>query len=132
MAKELQTCQKTVLPHPVINPSIKTKWKEKLAVHQAIVQAKVDSYTKLLTTIDTAVTANRSDMNLAEKQIEVTEKKSKGEQELLEDPTVESVMTLDKNYSHSIAICTHREDNHKLSDNRAKVYSLLMDNVPSR
>ena len=47
VAKELQTCQKTILPPPVLNPSIETKWRAKLAVHQAIVQAKVDSYTKL-------------------------------------------------------------------------------------
>ena len=89
----------------------------KVSAHQVIVQAKVDSYTKLLATVDTAVLTNPSDLNLAEKQIEVTEKKSKAEQELLEDPTVESVMTLDKKYSHSNAHRTHREDNHKLSEN---------------
>ncbi len=42
------------------------------------------------------MTASPGDLNLAEKQIEVTEKKCKAEQELLEDPTVESVMTLDE------------------------------------
>ena len=89
----------------------------KVAAHQAIVKAKVDSYTKLLATVDTAVLTNPSDLNLAEKQIEVTEKKSKAEQKLLEDPTVESVMTLDEKYSHSKAHRTHREDNHKLSEN---------------
>jgi hypothetical protein len=103
VAKELQTRQRTVLPPPVLNPTIKAKWRAKLAVHQAIVTAKVDSYAKLLTTIETAVTANPGDLNLAEKQIEVTEKKSKAEQELLEDPTVESVMTLDEKYTHSNA-----------------------------
>ena len=82
---ELQTHQKTVLPPPVLNPTIKGKWRAKLAVHQAIVQAKVDSYTKLLTTVEAAVAASPSDLNLAEKQIEVTEKKSKAEQDLLED-----------------------------------------------
>jgi hypothetical protein len=82
----------------------------------------VDSYAKLLTNIETAVTANPSDLNLAEKQIEVTEKKSKAEQELLEDPTVESVMTLDEKYAQSNAHRTHREDDHKLSENRAKVF----------
>ncbi len=70
-------------------------------------QAKVDSYTKLLTTIEAAAAVSPSDLNLAEKQIEVTEKKSKAEQELLEDPTVESVMTLDEKYSHSNAHRTH-------------------------
>ncbi len=99
---------------------------QKLAIHQAIVQAKVNSYTKLLTTIEAAVAASPGDLNLVEKQIKVTEKKSKAEQELLEDPTVELVMTLYKKYSHSNAHRTHREDNHKLSENRAKVYSLLM------
>ncbi len=88
-----------------------------MAVHQAIVQAKVDSYTKLLTTVEAAVAASPGDLNLAEKQIEVAEKKSKAEQELLEDPTVESVMTIDEKYSHSNAHQTHREDNHKLSEN---------------
>jgi len=72
------------------------------------------------------VTASPGDMDLTEKLIKVTEKKSKAEQELLEDPTVESVMTLDKKYSHSNAHCTHQVDNQKLSENQAKVYSLLM------
>ncbi len=63
------------------------------------------------------MTASPGDLNLAEMQIKVTEKKSKAEQELLEDPMVESVMTLDKKYSHSNAHCTHQEDNHKLSEN---------------
>ena len=126
VAKELQTCQKTILPSPVLDPSIETKWRTKLAVHQAIVQAKVDSYKKLLITIETAMKANPSDMGLTEKLIEVTEKRSKAEQELLEDQTVESVMTLNKKYSHSNAHRTHREDNHKLSENQSKVYSLLM------
>ncbi len=89
----------------------------KVAAHQAIVQAKVDSYAKLLTNIENAVKANTGDLNLAEKQIKVTEKKSKAEQELLEDPTVELVMTLDEKYSHSNAHQTHWEDNHKLSEN---------------
>ena len=62
-------------------------------------------------------------MNLAEKLIDVTEK-SKAEQELLEDPEVESVMTLDEKYSHSNAHRTHREDNHKLIENQTKIYSL--------
>ena len=44
-----------------------------------------------------------NDVNLAEKLIDVTEKKSKAEQELLEDPEVELVMTLDKKYLHSNA-----------------------------
>ena len=65
----------------------------KVAAHQAIVQAKVDSYAKLLTNIENAGKASPGDLNLAEKQIKVTEKNSKAEQELLEDPTVESVMT---------------------------------------
>ena len=72
------------------------------------------------------MTASPGDLNLAEKQIKVTEKNSKAEQELLEDPTVELVMTLDEKYSHSNAHPTHREDNHKLSENQTKVYSLLM------
>jgi hypothetical protein len=117
VAKELQICQKTVLPPPVLGPSIETKWRAKLAVHQAIVQANVDSYTKLLTNIENAATASPGNMNLAEKQIEVTEKKSKVEQELLEDPTVELVMTLEENNSHSNAHRTHQEDNHKFSEN---------------
>ena len=65
-------------------------------------------------------------MSLAEKLIDVTEKKSKAEQELLEEPAIESVMTLDKKYSHSNAHRTNREDNHKLVENRAKIYSLLI------
>ena len=89
----------------------------KVAIHQAIVLAKVDSYTKLLTTIEAAVAASPGDPNLAEKQIKVTEKKSKAEQELLEDPEVESVMTLEEKYSHSNAHRNHWEDNHKLSEN---------------
>ncbi len=68
------------------------------------------------------MTANPGDLNLAEEQIKVTEKKSKAEQELLEDPTVESVMTLDEKYSHSNTHRTHREDNHRLSENRAKYF----------
>ena len=43
VAKELQTRQKTVLPPPVLDPTIEGKWRTKLAVHQLIVQAKVDS-----------------------------------------------------------------------------------------
>ena len=117
VAKELQTRQRTVLPPPVLNPRIEGKWRAKVAVHQTIVQAKVDSCANLLTTIEAAVTVNPSDLNLAEKLIEVTEKKSKAEQELLEDPTVKPVMTLDKTYSHSNAHWTHRKDNHKLSEN---------------
>ena len=117
VAKELQTRQRTVLSLPVLDSTIEGKWLEKVAVHQAIVQAKVDSYTKLLTTIENAVTASPGDMNLAEKQIKVTEKKRKAEQELLADPTVELVMTLDEKYSHSNAHRTNREDNHKLSEN---------------
>jgi len=62
------------------------------------------------------VTANPGDLNLAEKLVEVTEKKSKAEQELLEDPTVELVMTLGEKYSHSNAHRTHWEYNHKLSE----------------
>ncbi len=117
VAKELQTRQRTVLQPLILDPSIETKWMAKVTAHQAIVQAKVDSYAKLLTNIKNAGKASPSDLNLAEKQIEVTEKKSKAEQELLEDPTVESVMTLDKKYSHSNAHRTHREENHKLSEN---------------
>jgi hypothetical protein len=117
VAKELQTRQRTVLQPPILDPSIETKWMAKVTAHQAIVQAKVDSYAKLLTNIENAAKANPGDLNLAEKQIEVTEKKSKAEQELLEEPTVESVMTLDEKYSHSNAHRTHREDNHKLSEN---------------
>jgi hypothetical protein len=126
VAKELQTRQRTVLPPPVLDPTIEAKWRAKLAVHQAIVQAKVDSYMKLLNTIEAAVAASPGDLNLAEKQIEVTEKKSKAEKELLEDPTVELVMTINEKYSHSNAHWTHREDNHKFSEKRAKVYSLMM------
>jgi len=44
----------------------------------------------------------------------------------LEDPTIELMMTLEKKYFRSNAHRTHREDNHKLSENQAKVYSLLM------
>jgi hypothetical protein len=77
VAKELQTRQRTVLPLPVLDSIIEGKWLAKVAVHQAIVQAKVDSYTKLLTTIDAAVAASPGDLNLAEKQIEVTEKKKR-------------------------------------------------------
>ena len=62
VAKELQTRQKTILPPPVLDSSIQTKWRTKLAVHQAIVKANVDSYTKLLTTIETAVTASPGDI----------------------------------------------------------------------
>ncbi len=126
VAKELQNWKRTVLPAPVLDPTIKAKWRAKVAVHQAIVQAKVDSYTRLLTTVNAAVLASPGDLNLAEKQIEVTEKKSKAEQELLEEPAVESVMTINEKYSHSNSHRTHREDNHKLSENRAKVYSLMM------
>ena len=117
VAKELQTCQKTILPPPVLDSSIETKWRAKLAIHQAIIQAKVDSYRKLLITIETALKASPGDMDLTEKLIEVTEKQSKAEQELLEDPTVESVMTLDKKYYHSNIHRNHWEDNHKLSEN---------------
>jgi len=38
-----------VLQPPILDPSIETKWMAKIAAHQAIVQAKVDSYAKLLT-----------------------------------------------------------------------------------
>jgi hypothetical protein len=124
VAKELQTRQRTVLQPPIL--AIKTKWQAKVAAQQAIVQAKVASYARLLTNIENAVKASPGDLNLAEKQIEVEEKKSKAEKELLEDPAVESVMTLDEKYSHSNAHRTHREDNHKLSENRAKVFSLMM------
>ena len=103
VAKELQTLHRTVLPPPVLDPTIEGKWRAKVAVHQTIIQAKVDSYANLLATIEAAVTANPSDTKLAEKQIDVTEKKSKAEQELLEDPTVESVTTLDEKYLHSNA-----------------------------
>ena len=44
----------------------------------------------------------------------------------MEDPTVKSVMTLNEKYSHSNAHRTHRKDNHKLSENRAKGFLLLM------
>jgi hypothetical protein len=124
VAKELQNCQKTILPPPVFDPSIKAKWRAKQAVHKAIVQAKVTSYTNLVTTIETALVSTPNDMNLAEKLIDVMEKKSKAEQELMEDPVVEPVMTLDKKYLHSNAHCTHWEDNHKLSEKRAKINSL--------
>jgi len=126
VAKELQNRTKTTIPPPVLDPSIKAKWRAKKAVHQGIVLAKVTSYTNLVTTIKAALAATPDDVNLAEKLIDVTEKKSKAEQELLEDPEVELVMTLDKKYSHSNAHRTHREDSHKLSENRAKVYSLLI------
>jgi hypothetical protein len=33
VAKELQNCQKTILPPPVLDPSIEAKWRAKLAVH---------------------------------------------------------------------------------------------------
>jgi hypothetical protein len=49
-----------------------------------------------VTTIKAALVANPNDVNLAEKLIDVTEKKSKAEQELLEDPVEELVMTLAK------------------------------------
>ena len=97
MAKELQNCTKTTIPLPVINPSIKAKWRAKQAVHQAIVQSKVTSYTSLVTTIESALVATPNDVNPTEKLIDVTEKKRKAEEELLENPEVESVMTLDKN-----------------------------------
>ena len=97
-----------------------------MAVHQAIVQSKITSYTNLVTTIETSLVATPNDVNLAEKLINVTEKKSKAEQELLEDPEVELVMTLDEKHSHSKAHSTHREDNHKLTENQAKIYSLLI------
>ena len=85
-----------------------------------------------MTTIEAALVATPNDLNLAKKLIDVTEKKSKAEQELLEDPVVESVMTLDKKYLHSNAHCTHWEDNHKLSEKRAKINSLQIGqcNVP--
>ena len=70
VAKELQNRQRTVLPSPVLDPAIEAKWRAKVAVHQAILQAKVDSYTKLLTTVEAAVAASPGDLNLAEKQIE--------------------------------------------------------------
>jgi hypothetical protein len=79
-----------------------------------------------VTTIEAALVATPNDVNLAKKLIDLMEKKSKAEQELLEDPEVESVMTLEKKYSHSNAHRTHWEDNHKLSENRAKIYSLLI------
>ncbi len=83
MAKELQTRQRTVLQPPILDPSIEMKWQAKVAAHQAIVQAKVVSYARLLSNIENAVRAAPGDLNLAEKQIEVEEKKSKAEQELL-------------------------------------------------
>ncbi len=109
VAKELQNCQKTILPPPVLDPSIEAKWRAKLAVHQAIVQSKVTSYTNLVITIKNSIAASPNDVNLAENIIDVTEKKSKAEQELLEDPTVELVMTLDEKYSHSNSHHTHQE-----------------------
>ena len=57
VAKELQNCTKTTIPLPVINPSIEAKWRAKQAVHQAIVLAKVTSYTNLVTTIEAAIAA---------------------------------------------------------------------------
>jgi hypothetical protein len=117
VSKELQNHQKTILPPPVLDPTIEAKCRAKLAVHQAIVQAKVTSYTNLVITINNAVAASPNDVNLAEKLIDVTEKKSKAEQEFLEDQTVELVMTLDKKYSYSNAHFTHWEDSHKLSEN---------------
>ena len=97
-----------------------------MAVHLKIVQDKVTSYTKLVTAIKTAILAAPSDMSLEEKLIDVTENKSKAEQELLEEPEIELVMTINKKYSHSNAHRTNREDNHKLVENRAKIYSLLI------
>jgi hypothetical protein len=79
-----------------------------------------------VTTIKTAIAAAPNDMSPTGKLIDVTEKKSKAEQELLDEPSLELVMTLDKRYYHSNAHCTHREDNHKLVENRAKIYSLLI------
>ena len=70
-----------------------------------------------MTTIEAALQANPTDVNLAEKLINVTEKKSKVEPELLEDPVVELVMTINKKYSHSNAHRTHWEDSHKLIEN---------------
>ncbi len=97
-----------------------------MAVHLKIVQDNVTSYINLVTAIETAILAAPNDMSLAEKLIDVTEKKSKAEQELLEETAIESVMTINKKYSHSNAHCTNREDNHKLVENRAKIYSLLI------
>ena len=74
VAKELQNRTKTTLPLPVIDPSIKVKWRAKVAVHQAIVQSKITSYTDLVTTIETALVATPNDVNLAEKLIDVMEK----------------------------------------------------------
>ena len=51
VAKELQNRTRTTLPLPVIDSSIEVKWRAKQAVHQAIVQSKIKSYTNLLTTI---------------------------------------------------------------------------------
>ena len=96
LAKELQNRTKTTLPLPVIDPSIEVKWRAKVAVHQQIIQDKITSYTNLVTTIKTALAATPNDVNLAEKLIDIMEKKSKAEQELLENPEVEPVMTLDK------------------------------------
>ncbi len=53
VAKELQTRQRP----PILDPSIEIKWMAKVAAHQAIMQAKVDIYAKLLTNIENAVTA---------------------------------------------------------------------------
>jgi hypothetical protein len=79
LAKELQTRQRTVLQPPILDPSIETKWQAKVAAQQGIVQVKVASYARLLTNIENAVKASPGDLNLAEKQIEVEEKKSKAE-----------------------------------------------------
>ena len=117
VAKELQNRTRTTLPLPVIDSSIKVKRRAKLAVHHRIVQDKITSYTNLVTTIENALQATPTDVNLAEKLIDVTEKLIKAEQELLEDPEVELVMTLDENYAHSNAHHTYQEDNQKLSEN---------------
>jgi hypothetical protein len=93
------------------------QWRAKQAVHQEIVQNKVTSYTNLVTTIEAALVATPNDVNLAEKLINVTEKKSKAEEELLEDPEVELAIALEKKYLHSNAHHTHQEDKHKLSEN---------------
>ena len=126
VAKELQNRFKTTLPLPVINASIEVKWRAKVAVHNRIVQDKVTSLTLLVTTIEAAIAVTPGDMILAEKLIDITEKKSKADQELLEEPEIESVMTIDEKYTHSNAHRTHRENNHKLIENRAKIYSLLI------
>ena len=84
VAKELHNRFKTTILLPIIDPSIKVKWRAKVAVHLKIVQDKVTSYTSLVTAIETAILAAPNDLSLAEKLIDVTEKKSKAEQELLE------------------------------------------------